>query len=735
MDGDATFGALLRRHRRRAKLSQEELAARAYVSTRAISDLERGVNARPRLHTAVALADGLGLAGEERIAFEQHARQHDPAPRAASVRAHARAPVAVDSFVDDGAGLADLLGLLGDRSNRLVTLIGPGGIGKTRLAMEVAHRIDGPVAFVALASLSDPALLAATVGDALGVEHGPSRTHLESLIDHLASRPLTLVLDNVEQIVAAAPDVAALLRACPDLQIVATSRVPLRIAGERRYAVRPLGGDDADLRQRPGVRLFLERAAASGFTDHGAADELAAIAELCSRLDGLPLAIELAAARSGIVAPDEMLAKLDQVLDLLGTGRSDAPAQHHSIRAALEWSFRLLPAGAQEAFLALGVFAAGASPDAAMAVWDLPVSAEPTYFDLVQTLAEAHLITVARDRAGSGRRLVTFETTRQFARQRLQEVGALDQVMARLTDWAVDLVDRAEPELFGPDQAAWLDRLDEELPNLRNVRTWLTEQGTDAATETGLHLVSGLQRFWDIRSRWTEGVAWLTAALAPPGGSPATRAKALKALGVMNRCLGNLDAAEAELERAVALYEAAGDVAGMASCLNNRGVIALDRADFPRADDVFRRALEMCEALGDDRLTGIVLNNLSLSTIELGGLRDAMRWCRRSRELLLAQGNVFTLSWVDDNLASVLTRAGHPRWAVQIHEQAIRRRLDLADESGLVWSLEALAEAWTRSARRPGPGTRSGSSPRIAGGSARCRCRSSPPRPRGDPTR
>src|SRR5690606_13320884 len=157
-------------------------------------------------------------------------------------------------------------------------------------------------------------------------------------IEHLGAHPITLVLDNMEQVVAAAGDVAALLRACPAVQIVATSRVPLRIAGEVRFAVRPLDGDDGDVRRRPGVRLFLDRAPARGFAEHATADELAAIAELCARLDGLPLAIELAAARSGIVAPAEMLERLDQALDLLGTGRSDAPAQHRSMRAALEWS-------------------------------------------------------------------------------------------------------------------------------------------------------------------------------------------------------------------------------------------------------------------------------------------------------------------------------------------------------------------------------------------------------------
>ena len=696
VDGDATFGATLRRLRRKAGLSQEELAARAFVSTRAISDLERGINARPRLHTATALAEGLGLDGHERVAFERHARpESDSVGLPSPIQPRARPPLPLDSFVDDGSSLDGLLALVSDRRNRLITLVGAGGVGKTRLATEMARRLDGPVAFVPLASLSDPTLLAATIGDALGVEHGPTRTHLQSLVEHLTAHSLTLVLDNVEQVADAAGEIAVLLQSCPGLSVVATSRVPLRIAGEVRFEVRALHAGGHDPAHRPDVRLFLDRAAAAGFDAASDADDLAAIAELCTRLDGLPLAIELAAARCRIVAPSEMLRHLDHVLDLLGTGRSDAPTQHRSMRAALEWSFRLLPPDAQEAFAALGVFAAGASAEAVMAVWGTPPTSTPTFFDLVQTLADAHLIGVESAGSALGMRIDMFETTRRFARQKLEESDRAGLVGERLTAWAVGLAERAEPALFGPDQGEWLDLLDRELPNLRAVRKRLVAQGTDDAIDTGLRLVGSLQRFWDIRSRWSEGVAWLSDALAQPGGTDANRGKAHKALGVMHRCLGNLDAAEVELERAVDLFESAGDELGMASCLNNRGVIALDRTEFECADALFRRALDMCERHGDDRLVAIVLNNLSLATVEIGGLREALRLCRRSRRLLIEHGNVFTLSWVDDNLASVLTMAGHPRWAVPIHDQAIRRRLELGDESGLVWSLEALAAAWT----------------------------------------
>ncbi|WP_162942205.1 ATP-binding protein [Desertimonas flava] len=688
MAGDADFGALLRRYRRRSGLSQEELAARALVSTRAVSDLERGVNARPRLHTAVALAEGLALDAEERATFERYARpDSEPVVGSPPLAGRARPPHTVDSFVDSPS-LDDLLALVGDRSNRLVTLIGPGGAGKTRLAIELAHRLDGTVAFVALAPLDDPTFLAVTVGNALGAEPGPARTPLESLIEHLAPLTMTVILDNLEQVVDAATDLAAVIRTCPGVTIVATSRVPLHIGGEVRFPVRPLDEGRA-------TRLFLDRAAAAGFDAAPAAGDEGAVAELCRRLDGLPLAIELAAARSGVVAPADMLHHLDQILDLLSADRGDAPEHHRSMRAALEWSYRLLPPPAQDAFAALGAFATSASAEAAKAVWGIAPTAAPRFFDLVQTLAEAHLVNVEAAPSPGELRIDLFEIARQFARQKLEESDNAELVYERLAQHAADLVARAEPELYGPDMLDWLDLLDRELPNLRAVGNRLAAHGGDDAVDTNLRLVAGLQRYWDIRSRWYEGAAWLRDALAMPGGSAGARGAGRKALAVMQRCVGKLDDAEVELERAHDEYSAAGDERGIASCLNNRAVIVLDRAQYERASELLRRSLAMLEALGDDVLGGVVLNNLGLATLGTGDLRAAFGTCRRGHRALVAQGNLHGLSWVEDNLASVLTLSGHPRWAVAIHERTIRRRIDLGDENGFVWSLEALAEAWT----------------------------------------
>jgi predicted ATPase/DNA-binding XRE family transcriptional regulator len=696
------FGALLRRYRRQAGLSQEELAAKAYVSARTISDLERGANARPRVHTAVALADGLGLDDEARIAFERHARPDDDASERTADAApptpgSARAPLTVDSFVDDDSNLDNLLRLVREGNSRLITLTGPGGVGKTRLALEMAQRLDAPVAFVALASLTEPGLLPATLVAALGADHGPSRTHLESLVEHIAATRLVLVLDNMEQLVAAAAEVAWLIRSCRRLTVVATSRVPLRVTGEVRFPVRglatagPAGGG-------PAVQLFVDRAAAIGADTIGETDR-AAIAELCARLDGLPLAIELAAARSAIVPPSELLRHLDQVLDLLSGGRTDASSQHRGMRATLEWSAQLLTPAAGDAFASLGVFATSASVDAAMSVWGLAPSATPAFYDLVEALSDAHMITVERVPSGIGGpvRIAMAEPTRQFALELLTESGGAQLANERLVEWALALAERAEPAIIGADQLAWLTLLDVELPNLRQAGRYLEGVGTPEATETTLRIASALQRYWDIRTRWREGLAWLAAGLSQPGGSDAVRGKAHKALGVMHRCLGDLDHAEAEMRQAVALHRAAGDQYGAASCLNNLGVAALDRALYDDAIELLSQAMDAFEDQDERPLPGLVLNNLGVAILQTGQRRIALRLLRRARRLLADHGNVSVLGRVDTNIATVVGAAGYPRLAIELHRRAIRDWLTFDDEDALVWALEAMAASLTAS--------------------------------------
>jgi predicted ATPase/DNA-binding XRE family transcriptional regulator len=688
---DAGFGALLRRCRQRAGLSQEELAARAFVSTRAISDLERGVNMRPRRHTALALADGLGLDGAERAAFEGHAGAATE-PEAPVVPLRARPPLTLDTFVDHDSSVDEVLSLVSDPRNRVVTLLGPGGVGKTRLALEVARRLEAPVAFVGLASLTDPALVVPTIVDVMEIEHGPTRSHAQSLVEHLSPLTLTLVLDNVEQVVDSAAEVVALVRACPGLTVVTTSRVPLRVSGEVRYVVRPLPAGSGSVEHRPAVRLFLERAGTPAGSE---AADLATIGELCARLDGLPLAIELAAARARVVAPDEMLRHLDQVLDLLGRGRSDAPTQHQSMRAALEWSFRLLRPPTQDAFAAFGVFAGSAAPDAAETVWGLPPGSQPAFYDLLETLVEAHLLGLEPIGPAQGNRITVFETTRQFALEKLAQSGGAELAHRRLTGWVLDLVDRAETGLVGPDQLHWLAVLDTELPNVRAVGRRLALEESADSVDAGLRLASALQRYWEIRCSWDEGAAWLTDALARPGGDVVHRAKAHKALGVMYRCLGELERAAPEHERAVELYASAGDELGVARCLNNMGVLHMDLLEIDTSIPLYQRSLEICEGGADRRLEAIVLSNLGLALLEAGRLREALRLCRRSSDLFGHLGNVATMCWADDNMATTLTRAGHPRLALRIHHESARRLLRLGDDNGFCWSLEAQVEAWT----------------------------------------
>ena len=392
------FNVLLRRYRQTALLSQEELAERAGLSVGAVSALERGQRTLPRPDTVALLAQALSLSPGERAAFIAAARPQPAASpeaggplRAAQPHATLRPaplPVALTGFIGRKRELAALRERLLDPRTRLLTLIGAGGSGKTRLAVEVARLVESAfaagVAFVALAPLTDPALVLQAIVRSLGLRETPGQTALEILQSALAGAELLLVLDNCEQVVAAAPDIAALLMAAPALRVLATSRTRLALAGERVYPVNPLpvpspaeAGDPVALEQIDAVKLFVARAQDAVPTFTLGSDNALQVGAICARLDGLPLAIELAAARSRHLTPAALLKRLDSSLVLLTGGPRHLPERQQTLRETIAWSYVLLNAQGQALFRRLGVFAAGCTVDAADAVCRAPEGAAP----------------------------------------------------------------------------------------------------------------------------------------------------------------------------------------------------------------------------------------------------------------------------------------------------------------------------------------------------------------------
>ncbi len=373
-----TFAELLKRHRVRARLSQEELAERAGLSARAISDLERGPDRVPRGASVRLLAGALGLSEEERAAFEAAARGEAAPTESRPDRSHGL-PLQLTPFIGREREMGALRATLLRKDVRLVTLTGPGGTGKTRLALRVAEALLGEfadgVSFVPLAPITEPDLVAVVIGQEVGVTETPARSLTQSLEQHLRDRQMLLVLDNFEQVVSAAPLIARLLVTCPHLKVLARSRVVLRLTGEQSFPVSPLTLPDprsspsvGQVQESEAVRLFVARAQSAkpsfGLTEGNAP----VVAEICRRLDGLPLAVELAAARVRLLSPQAMLPRLGNRLALLTGGAQDLPARQETVRAMLDWSYELLGESERVLLARLAVFAGGCTLEGAEAV-------------------------------------------------------------------------------------------------------------------------------------------------------------------------------------------------------------------------------------------------------------------------------------------------------------------------------------------------------------------------------
>ncbi|HYF72481.1 MAG TPA: helix-turn-helix domain-containing protein, partial [Nocardioides sp.] len=474
MTDDGSFGQRLRVLRERAGLSQEALAARAGLSPKAVGLLERGERRHPYPNTVAALADGLGATANERAALVAAARR-TPVPRApASVRSWPAAPT---PLVGRDAELRELGGLLVAEGTRLVTLTGTGGVGKTRLALalleQVAHTFPDGATFVPLAPVDDPGLVAPTLVRALGLAES-GRHPLEALEDYLAGRRVLLVLDNLEHLLDAAPDVARLVASTEALVVLATSRAPLRVRGEVEHPVGPLWVPESEqpsveaVGGSPAGRLFVDRAreASPAFelTEVNAAD----VAAICRRLAGLPLALEIAAARSRHVGPGQLLSRLDRALH--AEGARDLPERHRTLHRTLEWSHDLLDTDDRALFARLSVFAGGFELDAAEAVGG-------DVLDGLGRLVEHSLVMAERTGPAGAVRYRMLEPVRQYAAERLAAGGGEEAARLHHALHYLDLAEQASPLVEGAEQVRWLDRLTLENDNFRTAIAWSVRAG------------------------------------------------------------------------------------------------------------------------------------------------------------------------------------------------------------------------------------------------------------------
>lgn len=583
----------------------------------------------------------------------------------------------------------------------LVTLTGPAGVGKTRLALRIAEDVrgefeDGAI-FVPLGPINDPALVASAIAQSLGVRESGDRSLIAGLKQLLRDQRLLLLLDNFEQVLPAAELVGSLLTAAPGLRVLVTSRAALRLSGEHVILVPPLSLPDPTGRSSPdevarsdAVRLFADRAAAvqSGFRIDEANGPT--VAEICRRLDGLPLAIELAAVRIALLPPAALLARIERRLPLLTDGPRDVPARLRTMRDAIAWSYELIAPEEQALFRRLGVFAGGFSLEAAEAVGD----DRDNVFEGIASLTTHSLLrqeAAVNDRpdpaaAGASARFSMLETVREFALEQLAASGEADVIRGRHAAWYLALAEQAE--LFtwgGPEQAQWLDRLEVDLPNVRAALAWLEETGD---TEATMRLAGALVGLWFNRSHRPEGYAWLRRALAQADETPTTgRAKTLVALAKLGIFLGSEHAAHAA--EGLVLWTELGDAWRAADARLALGMVLTYQGDYERASPLLEDVAAQLDALGEPARAAIALLNLGVAAVERGDgtraevlLMEALGRFRRVGYQWAVPGTLGWLGQATMNRGDMATAAAY-----------------LAEGLALVGNREDLISALIRTAR------------------------------------
>jgi predicted ATPase/DNA-binding XRE family transcriptional regulator len=747
-----TFGDLLRRHRRARELSQEALAERAGVSARAISDLERGARAHPYRGTAARLADALNLAGSERAALLATARRV-PRPQEPTLQepCDTRFPKPLTALFGRDRECGEIAALLRDEKVRLLTLTGPAGVGKTRLAVAVADELgdafpDG-VVFVDLAPLREPGQVMLAVAAALDLADQGAIPAMEAVRRRLSTRRMLLVLDNFEHLLAAAPALSDLLQSAPGVQALTTSRAALRLRGEREYPVMPLPTPDpletiplGDLGRWAAIQLFVERASQTRPGFRLAAENAAAVAAICGRLDGLPLALELAAARIKLLPPDVLLERLEHRLLLLTAGMRDAPPRQRTLLAAIAWSYDLLDPPQQALLRSLAVFAGGWTLDAAEFV--AAANGAPDAIDALAGLVEQNL--VVRDDRGIVHRYRMLETVREFAGDRLRASGEEPLARGAHLRYLLWLARENDLERLDAEVGARLDRLKTEEANLRAGIEWGIEHDAEAAVA----VLAELDWFWYLadrpgvgrvlheraletdvgknlraRSRLLQQAAWLAGAVgdfaelgpladaargfATALGDARTLAYARMHEGDVAMSHGDGGLANSLLQDALAQFEALDDAWGTMVCLTGLGITAQDRGDPSEAVAWFERVGAItAERQLPAHHQAHVLVNLAYSYRQLGREEEAFATSQEALRLAREAGRTSVVGVVQGDLARLLLERG----------DTARAAARAAESLGLLWEIGnnwLLAQALERAAFVLAAGGRAASAARL----------------------
>jgi len=606
-------------------------------------------------------------------------------------------PIQLTSFVGREREMTEVKRLL--TTTRLLTLQGAGGAGKTRLAIQVAADLIEEFAhgvwLVDLAPLSDPALVVQTVASTLGVREMAGRTLVDTLVESVRPKTLLLVLDNCEHLVSACAHlVESLLRACPSLQILATSREPLAILGELTYRVPTLSVPDlrngASLQQiaeYEAVRLFLERAVFAVPNFSLTRENARVVAEICHRLDGMPLAIELAAARVKGMSVRQIAARLDDRFRLLTAGGRTVLPRHQTLRATMDWSYDLLSPPERVLLRRLSVFAGGWALEAAEGVCAGESLDRGDILDLLTRLVDRSLVVTEEQNGDIRYRLL--ETVRHYASEKLKNAGETAGVREQHAQWYLALTEEAEPMLRGPEQSAWLKRLEGEYGNVRTALEWSVSGSTDR--EQALRLAGNLWRFWNVRGYLSEWGEWLARAMeVSPEAAPAVRAKALFGGGLLGFLQRDGNRAASLLNQALGLYRELDDRQAVADCLRILAQVLWERADYAGARFYADESLKAYRALNDEtgigaalRLAGFILGSEEKFAQARAHFEESLRL---AREL----GDPRGIAWSLNGLGIVVAEVGDEAEGRTLNREALALFKGLGDRRGIADTLACL---------------------------------------------
>ena len=754
LDTATPFGQWIKQRRKELDLTQAALSEEVGCAVDTLRRIESG-RLRPSRQLAELLAAALEVPSEEQDDFVQWARRpiHQESPRRAASKAVAGSfvhpptnlPSPLTPFIGRERELERARSLLWRADVRLVTLTGPPGIGKTRLSMEVAASLlddfgDG-VFFVPLAPITDPLLVAPAIARVLGVREVANKPIVESLKEHLHNRRLLLVLDNFEQVMGAALLIVEVLTVCPQVKALVTSREALRVRGEKAMPVPAMQLPEesetysvGELEHVEAVTLFLQRAEDVNLEFALSPANAPAVSAICRRLEGLPLALELAASHMGVLTPQGLLDRLQDRLGLLTRGARDLPAHHETLEKAINWSHDLLSKEEQVLFRRLAVFVKGCDLPAVESVCNKQGDLTMGTLQGLISLRDKSLLYAQRDSEHEELRFAMLETIREYAITQLERSGEADKIRRQHAEYYLDLAEMAEPHTRSLEREYWLYKLEQEYDNLRLALNWALKNGE---SKLAVELAGALGFFWYERRYFREGSDLAEQALAL-GASHQTEisrsawAQALQVAGILAYYVGDHSRSVELLEKSIPLYQELNHQQGLARSLNTLGNVARDQGNYHRATVCLEESLRLYRELkGKERGVATVLNNLGLVASEAGDLPKAAQFFDESLalrrnlkdksdiafslmclgEVALYQGELDRASQLLDeslalhqelhdkrciamslcDLGMLALARGDIGEATALHKQSLQMRWELGENRLLIWDLEGLA--------------------------------------------